>query len=112
MADMSDENVERIECRFVEVESVEFYSAKKWRPAIVLSINNIIIDERVKKYPSAKWNGGCLQVLDTNQRRRPDHEPFLASSPVVTNPVFCLKVFADMQCMIAWRTHGVSHSSV
>lgn len=55
MAAMSDENVERIECRFVEGETVEFYSAKKWRPGIVLSINNIIIDERVKKYPSESF---------------------------------------------------------
>lgn len=55
MAAMSDENVERIECRFVEGETVEFYSAKKWRPAMVLSINNIIIDERVKKYPSESF---------------------------------------------------------
>jgi len=62
MAAMSDENVERIECRFVEGETVEFYSAKKWRPAMVLSINNIIMDNHtnIKKYSSESFKS----VLD------------------------------------------------
>jgi hypothetical protein len=52
MADMSDENVERIECRFVVGETVEFFYKRKWRPVTIMSVNNLIVDEQVKQYPS------------------------------------------------------------
>lgn len=54
-AAMSDENVERMECRFVEGETVEFYYKRKWRPATVLSVNNLIVDERVERYSSESF---------------------------------------------------------
>ena len=47
-AAMSDENVERMECRFVEGETVEFYYKRKWRPATALSVNNLIVDESIE----------------------------------------------------------------
>jgi len=49
---MSDENVQRVESRFVEGETVEFLYKKKWRPATVLSKNNLITDHSVQK----KWS--------------------------------------------------------
>ena len=52
---MSDENVERVECRFLVGETVEFYYKREWRPATVLSVNNLIVDERIERYSSESF---------------------------------------------------------
>ena len=49
---MSDENVQRIESRFMVGETVEFFYAKKWRPVTIVSVNNLIVNQWIKKYPS------------------------------------------------------------
>jgi len=81
---MSDENVKRIQSRFVEGETVEFYYAKEWRPFTIISVNNLIVDELVKKYSSetfknandggfnffakVRYKSRVLSVLQTSKR--------------------------------------------
>ena len=60
--DMSDENVRTVECRFVEGETVEFHSGHKWRPVTVFSINNLITNEPVKKYPTEALDGFAVYI--------------------------------------------------
>ena len=52
---MSDEGVETVTCRFVEGETVEWYHHRKWKPVKVLSINNLIFDQDVKKTKSESF---------------------------------------------------------
>jgi len=78
MTAMSDENVERIECRFVEGETVEFFYKSKWRPVTIMSVNNLIVDEQVKKYPSEMCKSAIDGGFDFFARVRYDNRWFFS----------------------------------
>lgn len=74
--DMCEENVHTVECRFVEGETVEFYSRRKWRPAKVLSINNLITDKNmdVKKYTTESLVGFDVYIKIKYTRKHKQEE--------------------------------------
>jgi len=51
---MDDENVQRITCRFVPGETVEFFK-NRWIPVTVVSIHNLIFDEYIRKAKSESF---------------------------------------------------------
>lgn len=75
---MSDENVERIECRFVEGETVEFFYKSRWRPVTIISVNNLIVDEQVKKYPSETCKSAIDGGFDFFAKVRYDNRRFFS----------------------------------